>query len=115
MKTFYNGLYKSIGILLLVVLCIPFMAQCNNSAPVEKIVYVPTPDSIAINELILLKEELRKTKDSLRIINNDTINGELFVAKYKLERIRYYRDICVKRPTNKKFFMGWVNRVLDER
>ena len=91
--------------------------ECTNdktTLPIKEIVYVPTPDSMTIQEVVYLKEELRRCQDSLRIIRTDsTMSSELFVAKYKLERIRYYNDIAGK-GNNIKFLIGWINRVLNE-
>ena len=97
-----------VGVLLLVLLCIPGMMQCHyESNPAKQIIYVPTTDTMTI-------EELRRCQDSLRIIRTDsTMSGELFVAKYKLERIRYYNDIAAK-GNNIKYLRGWINRVLNE-
>ena len=82
--------------------------------PIKEVVYVPTPDTMTIQEVIYLKEELRRCQDSLRIIRTDsTMSSELFVAKYKLERIRYYNEIAGK-GNNIKFLRGWINRVLNE-
>ena len=72
------------------------------------------PNSMTIQEVVYLKEELRRCQDSLRIIRTDsTMSSELFVAKYKLERIRYYNDIAGK-GNNIKYIRGWINRVLNE-
>lgn len=82
--------------------------------PIKEVVYIPTPDSMTIQEVVYLKEELRRCQDSLRIIRTDsTMSSELFVAKYKLERIRYYNDIA-GRGNNIKYIRGWINRVLNE-
>lgn len=82
--------------------------------PIKEVVYVPIPDSMTIQEVVYLKEELRRCQDSLRIIRTDsTMSSELFVAKYKLERIRYYNDIAAK-GNNIKYLRGWINRVLNE-
>lgn len=82
--------------------------------PIKEVIYVPTPDSMTIQEVIYLKEELRRCQDSLRIIRTDsTMSSELFVAKYKLERIRYYNEIAGK-GNNIKYIRGWINRVLNE-
>ena len=60
------------------------------------------------------KELLLRTKDSLNSYKADTtINAELFVAKYKLERIRYYNNIAAK-GNNIKYLRGWINRVLND-
>ena len=99
-------------------LVITGIVKCDDSdkslRPIKKVIYVPTPDSMTIQEVIYLKEELRRCQDSLRIIRTDsTMSSELFVAKYKLERIRYYNDIAGK-GNNIKFLRGWINRVLNE-
>ena len=85
-------------------------------APAPVIEYVPyeVTDSSALKELVLTKEILRKTQDSLNTYKSDTtISKELFVAKYKLERIKYYNDIAAK-GNNIRFIRGWINRVLNE-
>ena len=112
LKKIIGGL---VGVLLLVLLCIPGMMQCHyESNPAKQIIYVPTPDTMTIQEVVYLKEELRRCQDSLRIIRTDsTMSRELFVAKYKLERIRYYNDIAAK-GNNIKYLRGWINRVLNE-
>lgn len=43
----------------------------------------------------------------------DSLTGELQVAKYKLERIRYYNDVA-KKGNNIVFLRGWINRILNE-
>lgn len=82
--------------------------------PIKEIIYIPTPDTMSVKEVILLKEQLRRTQDSLNLLKTDTtMSAELFVAKYKLERIRYYNDIA-KKGNNIKYLRGWINRVLME-
>ena len=99
-------------------LIVTAIVKCDDSdkslRPIKEVRYVPIPDSMTIQEVVYLKEELRRCQDSLRIIRTDsTISGELFVAKYKLERIRYYNDIAAK-GNNIKYLRGWINRVLNE-
>lgn len=82
--------------------------------PIKEIIYVPTPDTMSIQEIVVLREQLRRTQDSLNILKTDTnISTELFVAKYKLERIRHYNDVA-KKGNNLKYLRGWINRVLEE-
>lgn len=91
------------------------LATIFNSKPVPEIRYVPYgQDSTSLKELVLTKELLRRTQDSLNAYKCDTtISAELFVAKYKLERIRHYTNIVDKNPTNLKFYKGWIKRVLE--
>lgn len=42
-----------------------------------------------------------------------TLNEDLVIAKYKLNRIEYYNKIAAK-GNNIKFLRGWINRVLKD-
>lgn len=90
-------------------------AALYNKNPEPIIKYIPlrgsSTDSITI---VNLTEQLRRTQDSLNAYKADTaISAELFVAKYKLERIRHYNEIAAK-GNNIKYLRGWLNRVLNE-
>lgn len=77
-----------------------------------------------------LNTELAITKDSLKLeqlkyqdaISNLTIcdstskslNSELFVANYKLGRIKEYCDIVKRDNTQLKYLRGWVMRALED-
>lgn len=94
------------------------ITACNNS-PVEKeFIYVHVPvhvkDTVAekanIMRIATLEHELKLTNDSLNIIK-DSLNEKLFVANYKLARIKRYNEIAAK-GNNIKYLRGWINRVL---
>lgn len=88
---------------------------CDNNVEAERI-YIPYggSDTACVSELAAAKELLLRTQDSLNSYKADTtISAELFVAKYKLERIRYYNDIAAK-GNNIKYLRGWINRVLND-
>lgn len=104
---------KRIIILLMITLAI---TACNQ-IPVEKeIIYVPVKDTISdeanIIKIINLERELQITKDSLNYLR-DSLGEDLFVAKYKLGRIKYYNNIAAK-GNNIKYLRGWINRVLND-
>lgn len=88
--------------------------SCKNNVPEPTIVYIPVEDSINAVKVVNLTEELRRTRDSLNAYKFDTaISEELFIAKYKLEKIKYYNSIAAK-GNNIKFLRGWINRTLEE-
>ena len=87
-----------------------FLVDCGNTAPIEKIVYVPVKDSTCVDSLIYYKELLKCIQDSLNAVR-DTTAEDLFIARYKLGRIKYYNDIA-KNGNNIKYLRGWINRVL---
>lgn len=67
--------------------------------------YIYTIDSLySINDSLI--QENKKL-----IYINDSINEQLFVALYKLDRVEYYNKIAAN-GNNIKFLRGWINRVL---
>lgn len=102
--------------IIFVVLAVLIVSACVQP-PVEKeVIYVPVKDTISDNSnvirIINLERELQLTRDSLNSIR-DSIGEDLFVARYKLARIKYYNNIAAK-GNNIKFLRGWINRVLNE-
>lgn len=109
-----NNKYYCIVILAIVIAVTIIAISAEKCTP--EIRYIPygQADTIAAKELVLTKELLRRTQDSLNAYKCDTtISAELFVAKYKLERIRYYNNIAAK-GNNIKYLRGWINRTLNE-
>lgn len=104
-----------IGLVIGIILGVLSGAALYDKNPEPIIKYIPlrgsSTDSITI---VNLTEQLRRTQDSLNAYKADTaISVELFVAKYKLERIRHYNEIAAK-GNNIKYLRGWLNRVLNE-
>ena len=104
-----------IGLVIGIILGVLSGAALYDKNPEPIIKYIPlrgsSTDSITI---VNLTEELRRTQDILNAYKADTaISAELFVAKYKLERIRHYNEIAAK-GNNIKYLRGWLNRVLNE-
>lgn len=99
------------GIILIGIL-VSHCSSPTGGQPIEKIVYVPVEDSVAIGENIALREILRRTQDSLNAFKNSMSSDE-FIAKYKLERIRHYTNIVDKNPKQMKYYKGWIKRVLE--
>ena len=64
-----------IGFIVLVIFAICLSSGCaKRITPVPEIRYVPVTDSTAVNELVLTKELLRRTQDSLNAYKSDTTN-----------------------------------------
>lgn len=69
-------------------------------------------DSKCVEQLDSLIYVHELTKDSLKYMK-DSLGEDLFVARYKLGRIKYYTDIAAK-GNNIKFYRGWVLRTLND-
>lgn len=74
-------------------------------------------DSMKIDSLFNI---LKSTQDSLQtmkdsvIFYRDTILYENYINARRIEKIKYYIDICEKRSANKKYFFGWTKRAISE-
>ena len=110
MKKIFSIIIIGICVIVLCTLCTNFK---NNTIPVEKIIYIPITDSTCVDSFVYYKEQLRRTKDSLVYVK-DSLGEDLFVAKYKLSRIKYYTDIVDKKPSQLKYYKGWIKRALKE-
>ena len=90
--------------------------SCNtNQDKIIETKYIIVKDTVEVENIIKivnLQRQLDLTRDSLNMIK-DSIGEDLFVAKYKLGRIKYYNDIAAK-GNNIIFLRGWINRVLNE-
>lgn len=93
------------------------ITACNQTSVEKEIIYIPVKDTISdeanIIKIINLERELQMTKDSLNYLR-DSLGEDLFVAKYKLSRIKYYTDIVDKKPSQLKYYKGWIKRALKE-
>lgn len=72
---------------------------------------------IYLNNLIKIKNESYENYfESLRQCDsfNTNLRAELFIANYKLGRIKEYCELVRKDNTQIKFLRGWINRVLED-
>jgi len=102
-------------LLFLLFLCIlgcPSKKQfTNNRYYCDTIILVDTVrDEIYIQ---LLKQYIQQLEDSITKINT-TIPYETYINARKIEKIKYYIDICEKNSNNKKYFYGWIKRTMSE-
>ena len=100
--------------LLLIIIGVGFAVSACVTSPVEKIIYVPVTDTITITDkdhIVALEHKCYLLQDSLNAVR-DSLGEDLFIAKYKLARIKYYNDIAAK-GNNIKYLRGWINRVLN--
>lgn len=118
-----NKTYFSIIIILtffnIITLFILNLYSCKTITNTE---YVYKTDTICIvdnNKVDSVTQQCTKLKDSVNVLKdsisviNKSIKKELFIANYKLERIRYYNSIAAK-GNNIKYLRGWINRVIKK-
>lgn len=100
--------------LLLSIIAVYAISSVVSCTPAPEIKYVTVVDSTCVKDVVYYQEVLRRTQDSLNAYKCDTTMGaELFIAKYKLERIKYYNKVAAK-GNNIRFLRGWINRVLND-
>lgn len=99
---------------LILLVSIVILTSCTSETAVQ-VKYIPVHDTVNIEDterIIALQRQLDLTRDSLTYVK-DSLGEDLFVARYKLGRIKYYVDIAAK-GNNIKFLRGWCLRVLNE-
>jgi hypothetical protein len=42
----------------------------------------------------------------------DSLSSKLFLAEYKIQRVKYYLNIAIKNPSQTKFLKGWIKRAI---
>ena len=91
----------------------------------DSIVAQLKPDTVKIHvsdseRIDSLFKELRNVQDSLKIAKDsmvyyrDTIEYQNYINARRIEKIKYYINICNKRSANKKYFFGWIKRTMSE-
>lgn len=64
-------------------------------------------DSVILS-LSEFRSELPTPKKTL-----DSLTDQLYAAKYKIERVRFYLNICLRNPSQDKFLKGWIKRAIQ--
>lgn len=102
---------------LFIVVIASIVTGCKCSPPVKEVIYIPVKDTINeqtnIARIIRLEHDIVLYQDSLRLVR-DSLGESLFVANYKLARIKYYTKIVDNKPAQIKFYKGWIKRTLNE-
>ena len=101
---------------LFIVIIASIVTSCRYSPPVKETIYVPVKDTVNeqsnIARIIRLEHDIVLYQDSLRLVR-DSLGENLFIANYKLAKIKRYNELAAK-GNNIKFLRGWINRVLNE-
>lgn len=101
---------------LFIVIIASIVTSCRYSPPVKETIYVPVRDTVNeqtnIARIIRLEHDITLYQDSLRLVR-DSLGENLFIANYKLAKIKRYNELAAK-GNNIKYLRGWINRALDE-
>jgi hypothetical protein len=68
-----------------------------------------------IERINLLNDSLTIYKDSVKHLSEKPLmNEDYFIKIYKYETIVKYYNIIKRKPSQEKYFKGWVFRVIEE-
>lgn len=95
---------KYIPILLILLSC---CKQPENIQVKERIVY--KTDTVYIDKPVV-KIDTVYLKDKKEV---DSLKTKLFIANFKISRVRYYLRICLRNPKQDRFLKGWINRAVN--
>lgn len=66
-----------------------------------------------VNELDSLVKALKQAQDSTKFYR-DSVYYQNYINSRRIEKIKYYINICNKNTKNKKYFFGWIKRTMTE-
>jgi uncharacterized coiled-coil protein SlyX len=96
------------------------MISCKPSA--QKIVepVIQVPDTVYVEVPVINEERIKELESDVQFWRhkvdslNTTISYEDYINARRMEKVKYYISICEKKPSNKKFFYGWIKRTVFE-
>lgn len=100
------------------------LASCTTECKSDKIVGFPgvsncgTKNCDSLQLLLNACRTVLPKADTIRIsvVDKhlvDSLKTELFIYKYKIERVRYHLNICLKNKSQDVFLKGWINRDIN--
>ena len=86
------------------------IATCKKK-PAEKKVFFETVTSILNTPVTGTIQLVYNQPDSCSYYKSEIkkIKHKIYMENKQINTVKYYAKICEKRPTNKKFFFGWVS------
>lgn len=101
-------------LLFLIFLCILGCPSKKQFANVDYCDTIVIRDTVKDETIIQqLEQYIQQLEDSITKLNT-TIPYETYINARRIEKIKYYIDICEKNPNNKKYFYGWIKRTMSE-
>lgn len=110
---FLMAIFMSIGC---VVSCGATKNSSDNVKPDTMFVATEKHDTLIIEHLERidsLLNQLQKSQDSIRFYR-DSVEYKNYINARRIEKIKYYINICNKNTKNKKYFFGWIKRTMSE-
>lgn len=111
---------KRIIILLFSCLFAALLFSCSSkSGQVVEVPYYIT-DTIYIEDTSLNDERIKELEADVLYWKGkyeekiNTIPFDVYMNARKVEKSKYYIQICERNPKNKKFFFGWIRRTMAE-
>lgn len=110
--------FVAVAVLLMVGVIYTCRHYADNQAPTSTPVEAAS-DTVAVvvfnhpQDSVIFQPVARPDKcDSIKKLS-DSVAAKLFLAQYKLERVRYYLKICLRNPSQDKFLKGWIKRAIE--
>ena len=88
-----------------------FGQYLNNAQEQKKVQlasYVSAVDSLVP---MVVAEKKKTTEDSLKYLI-DSLKTKLFLSEYKVKKVKFYTAIVDNKPSQLKFYKGWIKRAI---
>lgn len=91
-----------------------FVCSCRHKyALPDRSIRIDTVFIDKSNDSVLLLNKKILSQVEVKEKQIDSLKEKLFIATYKIERVKYYLNICIKNPTQDKFLKGWIKRAVE--
>jgi hypothetical protein len=70
---------------------------------------------LLVSSTVLAQEKKQATScDSVQYYKHksDSLSVQLFLANYKVEKVKFYLNLVQKKPSQAKFLKGWIIRAV---
>lgn len=88
----------------IIVALLLIMSSCKTNETKAK---CPPIDTVRVQTYINCDSSNKVLTDSIKVLRE-----QLFINRYKVERVKYYLNICNRNPKQSKYLKGWVRRAV---
>ena len=104
-------------IVLLLAGCYAKQTSAPSSAPIPAAIASPViVDTCigkpAIHDTVIIEKIVKVPAACAHQKTIDSLRSKLFLANYRVERVRYYLKIAIRNPSQDKFLKSWISRAV---
>jgi hypothetical protein len=65
-----------------------------------------------VDSMKQLQSQVTSVGENVTRMQNDTLKHKLYTTNKKFQKVLFYTNICIKKPSQVKFLKSWINRTI---